>query len=270
MAGYSLTLQPEAAAPLYFQLAQAIRLEIAAGRWKPGEAIPSERELMRVAGISRATVRQAIAQLNRQGLIVSLHGRGTFVARPRMEQEIRSVYSFAEQFAAQGLTLEDEILQRQQVPATDELATLLALRPGDPLIYLKRLRRVHNVPLILDSSYFPLHLCPGLLTDPYEPPLYRLLAERYGLPPLHCVDYIDPVLADRPQAHLLDVEVGAPLLCLERVAFTRGDVPLHVTYNYVPGSRCRFRVHLWRESLGADTKGAGLPALPALDLSLKP
>jgi GntR family transcriptional regulator len=258
----SFTLRSDSPLPLYYQLEQALRSMIASGSWSPGSLICSERELMQAAGVSRATVRQAIGNLMREGLLERVHGRGTFVARPKLEQEMRSVYSFAEQMGAQGLQLEDQLLQRHRVPASTELAALLAVGLGSPLIHLKRVRFLGSTPLMLDSSYVPYHLCPGLLTEPFESPLYRLLAERYGLPPVHCADVLEPVLADEAQAHLLQIDPGAPLMFLERVTFTRGDVPLHVARNYIPGSRCRFRINLWAERPEAELKG-GLSLAPS-------
>ena len=255
MATPSFGLRPDDPLPLYHQLERALRARIATGAWPPGSLIWSERELMQAAGVSRATVRQAIGNLSRDGLIERVHGRGTFVAQSKLEQEMRSVYSFAEQMGVRGVQLEDRLLQRHRVPAAADLAQLLAVAPGAPLIHLKRVRLLRGAPLMLDSSYVPAHLCPDLLTDPFESPLYRMLAERYDLPPVHCSDVLEPVLADRTQAHLLEVEVGAPLMFLERVTFTRGDVPLHVARNVIPGSRCRFRVNLWSDTPAAELKG---------------
>src|SRR5215204_5065553 len=251
------TLRSDSPLPLYYQLEQALRSMIAAGSWPPGSLISSERELMQAAGVSRATVRQAIGNLMREGLLERVHGRGTFVARPKLEQEMRSVYSFAEQMGAQGLQLEDQLLQRHRVPASTELAALLAVGLGSPLIHLKRVRFLGSTPLMLDSSYVPYHLCPGLLTEPFESPLYRLL-------PVHCADVLEPVLADEAQAHLLQIDPGAPLMFLERVTFTRGDIPLHVARNYIPGSRCRFRINLWAERPEAELKGGLSLALSEL------
>ncbi len=251
----AISLQPDSAVPLYYQLEQTLLSQIHSGFWSPGDMIPSERELMAAAGVSRATVRQAISNLIQQGLLERIHGRGTFVAHRKIEQEMRSVYSFAEQMSRQGVQLEDRLLQRHKVPASPDLANLLAVVPGSPLIHIRRVRHVREIPLMLDSSYIPYHLCPDLLTEEFEPPLYRMLAERYDLPPTHCTDFLEPVLADRSQAHLLAVEVGAPLMFLERLTFTRGDVPLHVARNYIPGSRCRFRVNLWSDSAEAELKG---------------
>ncbi len=254
-AALALLLSPESPLPLYHQLEQALRARIETGLWPQGSVIASERELMQAAGVSRATVRQAVGNLIAQGLLERIHGRGTFVAQPKLEQEMRSVYSFAEQMGSRGIHLEDRLLQRHAVPAPDDLGQLLAVVPGTPLVHIKRVRRLDGVPLMLDSSYVPRHLCPTLLTEPIETSLYHLLAERHDLPPIHCTDVLEPVLADESQAHLLAVTVGAPLMFLERVTFTRRDVPLHVARNYIPGERCRFRVNLWSEAPEAELKG---------------
>jgi GntR family transcriptional regulator len=95
MSNISFALQPDSPLPLYYQLEQALRSLISSGSWQPGSLICSERELMRAAGVSRATVRQAISDLMREGLGKRVHDRGTFVVRTKLKQEMRSVYSFA-------------------------------------------------------------------------------------------------------------------------------------------------------------------------------
>jgi GntR family transcriptional regulator len=256
---FSFSPQPDSVVPLYSQLEQAIRAHIRNGHWKPGEMISSERDLMQAASVSRATVRQAISNLVREGVLESVHGRGTFVAQPKMEQEMRSVYSFAEQVEMQGLRLEDKLLQRHRVPASNELAQLLAVEPNTSLIHIQRVRSLQGVPLMLDNSYIPYHLCPDLLSEPFDDLLYRMLGERYHLPPVHCTDVLEPVLANAAQAHLLGVQVGDPLMFLERLTFTQGDVPLHVAQNFIPGRRCRFRINLWSDSAEVEL---GEPSLP--------
>jgi GntR family transcriptional regulator len=240
-----LHLQHDSPLPLHHQLEQRLRDEIASGRWRPGEAIASERELMRLAGVSRATVRQALASLIQGGLLERRQGRGTFVAQPKIEQELRSVYSFSAQMAALGRAMRDRVLQREALPAPPDIAAQLAVEPGERLIHIQRLRFVDGVPLTLDSSYIPFALCPELLREPLDGSLYRLLAERYALPPLRATDTLEATTADRASAFFLGVQPGAPLLYVERVAFTHNDLPLQVGRNHVRGDRVRFRINLW-------------------------
>lgn len=240
-----LHLKPNSPLPLHHQLAQRLRDEIASGRWRPGEAIASERELMGLAGVSRATVRQALASLIQGGLLERRHGRGTFVAQPKIEQELHAVYSFAEQMRALGRTMRDRVLRREAVPAPPDVAALLHVEPGERLIQIQRLRLVDNAPLTLDSSFIPHALCPELLDAELTGSLYRLLGERFELPPLRATDTLEATTADRATAFHLGVAPGAPLLYIERVAYTHNDLPLQVGRNHVRGDRVRFRVNLW-------------------------
>ena len=206
--------------------------------------IASERELMRLAGVSRATVRQALASLMRGGLLERRQGRGTFVAQPKIEQELHAVYSFAEQMAALGRTMRDKVLRREVVAAPPDIAALLHVEPGERLIQIQRLRLVDEIPLTLDSSFIPHALCPELLHAELDGSLYRLLAERYALPPLRATDTLESTVADRATAYHLQVAPGAPLLYVERVALTHNDLPLQVGRNHMRGDRVRFRVNL--------------------------
>ncbi len=239
-----LSLNSASPIPLYYQLQQAIKREIDEGRWKPGDVITSERELMRVTDVSRATVRQAIAALINEGLLVREHGRGTFVARPHFEQKLHAVYSFSEQIRASGLKLDDRILQRVVLAAPPDLAELLGVVNGEPLIHLQRLRLIDGVPLMVNSSYLPYRLCPDLLKDDVGNSLYRALIDRYDLPPLRSRDLLEPVVADKVMAYHLQVHEGAALMYVERLAFTRNDLPLQVGRTHIRGDMCRFRVDL--------------------------
>lgn len=249
-----LTLRPGGATPLHAQLARELLQAIEDGRWRVGEPIPSERELIRLTGVSRATVRHAIAALISQGRLRRVHGRGTFVAHPRLEQPLQGAYSFAAQIAALGRQLADRVVQRRVAPADPALAALLGVPAGEPLVHIQRLRSLDGAPLTLDSFFIAQRLCPDLLDAPLEGSLYQLLAERYQLPVLRASDTIEPAAADRATAFFLQVPPGAPLLFVERVGYTSNDLPLHVGRNHLRGDMCRFRVNLGAETGSVELK----------------
>ncbi len=253
-----LSLNPESALPLYHQLEQALKIQIGLGRWQPGQMIASERELMRLANVSRATVRQALNALVQQGILTSIQGRGTFVTQPKYEQEIKAVYSFSEQMRAQGVSLEDRLLQRSIFPAPPDLAALLGLQPKDKLIHLQRVRAIGTTPLMLSSSYLPYALCPELVTEPLDGSLYRLLTEKYDLPPLRSRDILEAHNADAATAYHLHIAPGAALVYVERVAYTHNDLPLHVGRNHVRGDLCRFRIDLLSDPASLELKPLAL------------
>jgi GntR family transcriptional regulator len=240
----SLDLDHTSSVPLHAQLEQVLANQIIAGQWKAGETIPSERDLQQMAGVSRATVRQAIGTLIAKGLLRRSHGRGTFVARPRIEQPLHKVYSFAEQIQKQGRTLEDRIIQRKVTVASHDIAAPLGIAPGESIIHIQRVRTLDGTPFTLDNFYMAQRLCPELLGADLDGSLYRLLDERFGLPVLRSTDTLEPIAADRATASYLQVPPGAALMFVERVGFTHGDLPLHVARNYVRGDMCRFRIHL--------------------------
>lgn len=238
--------RPDARAdtPLHAQLARRLAGEIRSGVWRAGDRLPSERALMQSAGVSRATVRQALETLERRGLVRRQHGRGTFVGHPRHEQSLQLAYSFHVDLLAGGLRLTERVLELTTVPADAELAERLQIKTGAAVIALKRLRLVQGIPMMLTQVYLPYDLCPRLLDETFSGSLYSLLSERYQLPVTRAVDRLEAIVAGGEFRRLLAVTKNAPLIFVERTAFTTGDVVLHLGYNYIRGDMCSFRAEL--------------------------
>jgi GntR family transcriptional regulator len=106
--------------------------------------LPSERQLCEVFGVARMTVRQAISNLVANGLLSRVQGRGTFVARPPLRQSFSKLTSFSEDMRDRGLLATTRLLLREQLPASPELAALLAVAPGTPVMQLGRLRSANG------------------------------------------------------------------------------------------------------------------------------
>src|SRR3954452_15728626 len=96
--------------PLYSVIANRAEARIRSGEWAPGSRLPSERELCALLDVSRATLRQALGELGERGLISRHQGRGTFVARPRVEAGFSGVFSISEALRAHGLTFDTDVL----------------------------------------------------------------------------------------------------------------------------------------------------------------
>jgi GntR family transcriptional regulator len=237
-------LDPQSAAPLHAQLAAALREQLRAGTWAPGALLPSERHLVEHYRISRATVRHALDALERDGLVRRVPGRGTIVRPAAFEQPLHAPYSFFAQLAQLGLRLEDQPIQQHEVSASEAQARALGIAPGSELIHIQRVRSLEGVPFTLDNCYLIARLCPELRHTQLSGSLYQWLSEARDLPVVHCTDTLTATVADRAMAAVLDVMPGAPLMRIERIAYTRGDLPLHLAVNNVRGDRCRFRVAL--------------------------
>lgn len=253
-------LDPHSPLPLHTQFERHLRSRIESGLWKAGERIPAERDLMRLAGISRATVRQAINTLVQEGLLERAHGSGTFVRQRKFEQALDVAYSFSLQLRRAGFHLEDHLLERARVPCPPELSGPLQMAEGTTLIYIRRLRLLDGAPFMVNNTYVPYALCPALLSDPLADSLYQQLTERYGLPVLRAVDRFEAQQPERALASLLHLPAHAAVMFVRRVAWTSGDVVLHFSENFIRGDRCYFSVDLQGQPTALSVKpGADQP-----------
>jgi GntR family transcriptional regulator len=248
----SFVLDARRPAPLYQQLSDCLRRQVLAVNWPADSAIPSERELMRLTGLSRMTVRQAIDSLTREGLLTRIHGRGTFIVPERVEQDIRGVYSFSERLRAEGRAVSTQVLEAGQLPANLDEATQLQIPDGDWIYRLVRLRCVDDEPVALNVVRIPTRFCPGLLKRDLTASLYAILTEMYNVPPVRAVDTMEAVAAPREVAEPLGVRPGTPLTLMRRAAMTHGDVPIELTEEYARSDRLRYRMRLYADPLVED------------------
>lgn len=237
-------LSPENPLPLYYQLKEILLERIARGEYAPAGKLPSERELQEQFGVGRATVRQAINELAKKGIVVSRQGKGVFVAPPKVEQGLLTFYSFTREMLSKGFTPSTEVLDFERLPAPVSVAQALQLAEEAQAVRLVRVRLANGEPLIFETSYLPDKLVPGLTLERAKArPLYDILTEDYGIVPTRAKESFEPVNLDSREAKALGVVKGAPALLLERVAFA-GDVPVEFCQELVRGDRCRFYVEL--------------------------
>ena len=242
-----LSVDANLATPRYLQLRDALRAALTDRSWPVDEPIPSERALMRLTGLSRTTVRQAVGELTSTGFLRRQHGRGTFLVPTPVEQEVQGVYSFTDRVTRQGRTPSSTLLAREVRPASAEEAEALAVTVGEPLIRLVRLRRVDDEPVIVDVVRIPHALVPGLMAADLSGSLYGLLSGELGRPPVRSTDTLEAVAASAALAGWLGVRPGSPLILMRRLSLTTGDVPLELTEEYARPDRLRYRITLVSE-----------------------
>ncbi|MCU0930100.1 MAG: GntR family transcriptional regulator [Burkholderiaceae bacterium] len=216
--------------PLYRQIKALITRSLEAGAWKPGEAIPSEVELAQRFKVSQGTVRKAIDELATDNLLVRRQGKGTFVAT---HAEARVQYRFLrlvpDDGSAERMTRRFLDCRRLRAPA--EVTRALELKSGDAVVHVRRLLHFRERPVVLDDIWLPGALFRGLTAerlDEWRGPLYGLFESEFGVSMIRAEEKIRAVAADEPCAALLGVAVAAPLLSVERVAFTYGDRPVEL------------------------------------------
>lgn len=215
--------------------------EIARGALTPGDKLPREQELAAWFGVSRMTLRHALGELTRRGLVSRTVGRngGTFVAAAKVEQDLTTLAGFSEQLRRHGLVAGALVLSALERPAGAAAAAALRVAADDPVYEIRRVRLANGSPLVLERSLFPAARFPGMLSSRLDGSLYSLLEERYGTRPDRARESLEPVTAGVREAEALGVAEGAPLMLVERVAYSRCDEPVEYARDLFRGDRTR-------------------------------
>ena len=249
--------------PYYVHVREALRDRIERGVWKPGDQLPAEPDLCLAFDVSRTVVRQALQELRYSGLVVSEKGRGTFVAQPKIAENIfQKLTGFYEDMATRGRSPFSQVLKQEVMPANKKIAGHLHLELNAPVILIDRLRFVQSQPIVFVTTYIPYALCPGLLEeDLTRQSLYAVLEHKYGRIIAHGHRSLEAVQANEYEAHLLKVPIGAALLMLDSVGYMSDGTPLEYYHALHRGDRSRFEVELIRVREGNGEKPpAGLLA----------
>ena len=247
---FVLALDHAASTPIYLQVAQGLEHWLETGGAKVGTALPSERDLALELGVSRVTVRQALALLTDQGLLERRRGSGTFVLPRRIEHPLGSLTSFSEDMRARGLKPGAQVLDFSLRMANPTEAMTLALGVGSRVYRIRRLRTADGLPLAVEASVLPEErvgsLSPEGLTDQS---LYELLKAR-DLQPVRALRHLRAVNADAEQAKLLQVRAGAALLMTERVSWNAAGLPIELGSAHYRGDRYDFLMELTGSTVG--------------------
>lgn len=212
----------------------------------PGSPLPPERTLAERYGTSRTTVRQALTELVVEGRLQRIQGKGTFVAKPKVSQELQLI-SYTEDMRHHGLNPETRILDTGYVTADERLAALLAIRPGGRALRIHRLRLADGEPMSIDTSMLPARRFPGLRKElARHRSLYETLATAYDVHLDEAEETIETVLATPHDAQLLGVDVGLPMLLLSRHAFDVSGAPVEWAQSLYRGDRYKFITRLRR------------------------
>ncbi len=229
--------------PLYHQLRQALLGTLEQGHWEKGDPIPTEREICDTYGVSRITVRRAINDLVREGYLVSHQGKGTFVARPKIQRQLSQLRSFSEELEAIGLRAGSRLLSLRQEPAIGDVAAALRVEEGEWIWIVERLRLVDDEPTIVSTSHLrlPAHvvLTPAQLQG--QASLWRVLRLQ-GVTFARSEATIQAVAGSLRESQLLEVSPGSPLLLVESIIYSDDDEPVEYTRMVSRGDRYKYTV----------------------------
>ncbi len=233
--------------PLYAKIELTLASEVAAGVLPPGSQLPTEDRLIERFGVSRTTVRKAIENLVARGLVEIRRGIGTFVAQPRIIQELTELTGFVEDMQALGRTPTARLLDSQIVPADADVARQLAVSPGSLVMRIQRVRLADGMAMSFDETYLPREIGEKIVTHDLETePIFTLLEERYRLPLIEAEYRLEAITATPAVARALAVEPGNPIFLIERTSYTEGARPIDYERLHYRGDLIRFITRLSR------------------------
>lgn len=231
--------------PAYKRIQGAIRRRIDSGQLKPGNPVPSERELARIHRVSLMTARHALTEMARDGIVERRHGAGTFVAPPKVQ--FNKLLGYTEQMASLGLTAHSRIVSSAVVNREQEIAARFGLHPSSRLGRLERVRLAGDEPVALEICYWSADEFPALLEAPLDrTSLFSVLERECGIELAYADEEIDATDADQRMADLLCIPRGTPLLRMRQLIFSStGRATVYVTGFYRSG-RHTLRIRRFR------------------------
>jgi GntR family transcriptional regulator len=233
--------------PLYSQIREQLRARILDGTYRAHAQLPTEGELTATYSVSRITVRQALNDLQKEGLIYKVHGKGTFVAKPKAFQELARLQGFGEAMHRHGHETYNRLIGLRHVAPSKRVAEALKCARAVEVTELKRVRFLNREPISLDITYVPRAIGERLAREDLATrDVFLILENDYGLPLGHAELRIDATTADDAIARQLGTVEGAPILRIERLTHTTSGEPIDFEYLYYRGDAFQYRLRVER------------------------
>lgn len=230
--------------PKYGMLMDALRVRIRTGTYRIGEMIPSEPQLQAEFRVSRVTVRRAIDELAREGLLRKEQGRGTYVHSPEITQPLNTLIGVTETMQSMGLVPDDLDVYLAREPVPPSIGALLRLEPGSDAWHLTRLRASEGSPICLIDNYIvPKHV-PGLSREVLLRSLYATYEHYFGLSLDRGEELVEAKAATETDAVKLQVRRGTPILVVTRTTYLEDGEPIEVAVVRSRSDRYRYAITL--------------------------
>ncbi len=238
--------------PLYTQIRELLRERILRGIYQSHAQMPSENEMVKTFGVSRITVRQALTDLQKEGLIFKIHGKGTFVSKPKATQNLRRLEGFGEAMSGGGHETYSIVLGHRVMRPGTLVAARLGLSEREDVMEIKRVRHLDREPISFDVTYLPAPIGERLVReDLAHRDIFLILENDYGYALGNADLSIDSILADAELASALSVGEGSPILRIERLTSTVDGTPLDFEFLYYRGDAFQYRLRIERHAVGA-------------------
>lgn len=233
--------------PLYARIRDELRAMIVSGTYQPHQRLPSESDLIKSYGVSRITVRQALGELEKEGLLFKVAGKGMFASKPKPYQSLTRLQGFAEAMSQHGHEIYNRLVSINFLPASAEMAQRLAVAEGSSITEVRRVRHLNREPISFDIFYVNSSIGERLAKEDLATRDIFLIQENdYGIPLGFADLAIDAVLADTETAELLQITEASPILRVERLTYTEDGTPLNFDYLFCRADNFQFRLRITR------------------------
>jgi GntR family transcriptional regulator len=238
---------PDARLPLHARLRDTLAARIASQEWPVDSRIPGEGELAAAYGVAPNTLRRALAQLEREGLVERRQGSGTFVRRPSFRAPLFRFFNFQDQAGGGVVIPESRIIGHARTTLPDAAAAALRLPSGQPALRLDRLRLWAGEPIVMEEIFLPLPHFAKLMSwrlEAFEALLYPVYEREFGVVVGGVEDELRVGLADERRAALLAVPEGSAVAIVDRLSLTVDGAPIEWRRAWGRGDRFLYRVSL--------------------------
>jgi GntR family transcriptional regulator len=237
---------PLSSLSMHSQIREIIRRRVLDGTYAPHSQMPSESQMMDAFSVSRITVRQALGDLQKEGLIFKVAGKGSFVAKPKAFQSLSRLQGFGEAMSPSGYETFSQVISMRRIAADKAVAQHLLIKPGSAAFEIQRLRFLNREPISVDHSYFPIELGERLAQEDLPTrDIFTILENDYGLHLTHADVQIEAISADEVLARQLRIPEASPLLRIERLTYA-DERPIDFEYLYYRGDAFQYRLRIDR------------------------
>ncbi len=236
--------------PLSHQLFEILKDFILKGNYEAGQPFLTETDLAEKYGVSRTTVREATSRLVYEGLLRRERGKGTFVINPRVREETGILVPYSEEIEKRGSKPSSLFVELQLQEPSWRVRNILQLVKTDRVIVLTRVRLADGEPMAYQTSFLPYSLCSEIYHGEYDWNVQRLtpILDGLGLRIVRANQRVFSSVANDRQASLLNIDIGNPLLCIERISFTKNNIPIEYVNIFNRGDRWDIIMELKREN----------------------
>ena len=238
------SLDKDSKLPLYCQLMDIIIEQVKEGELKPHDKIMSEREFCENYDVSRATVRQSINELLKEGYVYTMHGKGTFVSEQRFKQDLLKFYSFSEEMQKQNKTPTSKVLDFKVIVSDKKISKLLDVNEGEEVYSFTRLRLADNEPMMIESTYVPVKRFPGITESALnERPMYEIFTKEYDTEFTRAEESFMATSLKQHEMEILGLKEKIPSIIIERITYEKNKI-IEYTKSIARGDKFKYSVVL--------------------------